>query len=254
MKAYNSPTAYLIKGERMKDHQMGILHGSTSLRSLKAVAHKYDVTINEFVVAVFFYSVYEECLHEKTSRQPISAGVPVDLRPYFDSDTTKNFFVVISAHFKPEKESYTFEEIVEITRTSLREQITKENLEKVFSFNVGTEKLLILRTIPLVFKNIGIKAFYKSAARKNSTTITNVGSLQVKEEYEPYITDYYCFLSRSYGQDIKACISSFRDKLTISFSSVLKDTSIQRCFFRKFAEEGLDITIESNGVYYGKMY
>lgn len=251
LKAYNSPIAYLIKGERFRAHKMGIIHASMNLKKFKEVAHKYDASINEYIVAVFFYSVYKEYMHKMPSKQPVSVGVPVDLRPFFDSDTTKNFFVVISAYFKPEKEDYHFEEIVEIAKKSLRSQITKKQLEEKFSFAVGNEKIMILRTIPLVFKSMGIRAFYKSAARKNSSTITNVGSLKVKPEYEPYITDYFCFLSRSYGQDIKACTSSYKDRLNITFSSVLKDTSIQRCFYRHLAEEGLEISMETNGVYYG---
>ncbi len=252
LKGYANETAYLIKGPLMKGTKMGVLRGMMDINEFKKVAKHYGCTINELVVATFFYSVYHEYMHALPSRHPITAGVPVDLRPYFNSETTKNFFVMISAKFKPtEDREYSYEEIIEATKESLRSQLNKDHLEEIFSFAVGNEKIMILRTIPLVFKNMGIRAAYKAAARKNSTTITNVGSLKVKEDYRQYIDDYYCFLSRSYGQDIKACISSFQDRLSVCFSSKLTDVAIQRGFFRKLAEEGLEITIESNGVYYG---
>ncbi len=252
LKGYNSETAYLIKGPLMNGSKMGILRGMMDITTFKKVAKKYGCTINELVVATFFYSVYHAYMNALPSRHPITAGVPVDLRPYFNSDTTKNFFVMVSASFKPtENREYSYEEIIESTKQSLRSQINKDHLEEIFSFAVGNEKMMILRTIPLFIKNMGIRAAYKSAARKNSTTITNVGSLKLKEDYQKYVEDYYCFLSRSYGQEIKGCISSFNDRLSICFSSKLTDVAIQRCFFRKLAEEGIEITIESNGVYYG---
>ena len=36
----------------------------------------------------------------------------------------------------------------------------------------------------------------------------------------------------------------------LNFSSTLRDVSIQRRFFRKLVEDGIEVTIESNGVYY----
>ena len=39
---------------------------------------------------------------------------------------------MISAEFVPQKEDYSFEEILEITRESLRSQITREHLEQIF--------------------------------------------------------------------------------------------------------------------------
>ena len=49
---------------------------------------------------------------------------------------------------------------------------------------------------------------------------------------------------------MKSAICSYEDTLVFNFSSRLKDVSIQKAFFRKLAEEGIHVTIESNGVYY----
>ena len=38
--------------------------------------------------------------------------------------------------------------------------------------------------------------------------------------------------------------------LTFTFSSVLMDTAIQRAFFGKLVEDGVTVSIESNGVMY----
>ncbi len=67
------------------------MHGRMPVSQLKKVAHGYHASLNEYFVAVFVWSVYKELLHGMPGKKPIRIAVPVNLRPYFDSDTTKNF-------------------------------------------------------------------------------------------------------------------------------------------------------------------
>ncbi len=133
---------------------------------------------------------------------------------------------------------------------SLRSQITKEHLENLFSYNVSNEKNIVARAVPLFFKNLAIRYVYTKAALANTTTVTNIGNISVAEHYEPYIQMFGAFLAMSKGQPLKGTICSYGDRLMFTFSSVLADTSVQKGFFRQLAEDGLDVTIESNGVYY----
>ena len=59
---------------------------------------------------------------------------------------------MVSAEFHPTKEIYTFEEVLKSVSESLRSQISRENLEKLFSYNVSNEKLLAARIVPLFLK------------------------------------------------------------------------------------------------------
>lgn len=248
-KGYKTQKAYLIKGERLRTWEFGVIHGMVQVDSLKEVAHRYEVSINEYLVAAFIWSTYTECLSGMPSSKPVRVAVPVNLRPFFHSVTTKNFFVMVSAEFFPEKENYTFEEVLKITRESLRSQITKEHLEELFSYNVSNEKNMVARAVPLFLKNIAMRYVYTSAALANTTTVTNIGNISVRQEYDPYIDMFGAFLAVSKGQYIKGTICSYKDRLMFTFSSILVDTSVQRGFFRRLAEDGLDVTIESNGVY-----
>jgi len=57
------------------------------------------------------------------------------------------------------------------------------------------------------------------------------------------------FIALSKGQSIKGTINSYQDTLVFTFSSFFSDTTIQKGFFRKMAEDGLEVAIETNGVY-----
>lgn len=249
-RGYKSQKAYLIKGERLEPGEFGVMHGYMQIPRLKEVCRSYEVSINEYLVAVYIWSVYTECLHKMPSTKPIRVAVPVNLRPFFDSITTKNFFAMVSAEFCPVKEDYTFEEVLLLICESLREQINKEHLEELFSYNVSNEKLLIARAAPLIIKNLAMRQIYTTSALANTATITNIGNVTISEDYAPFVEMFHAFLAMSKGQHIKGTICSYQDTLVFSFSYDLKDVSVQRGFFRKLAEDGVDVEIESNGVNY----
>lgn len=249
-KGYQTKKAYLIKGEKLQPGEFGVIHGYMQIPQLKEVCHKYGASINEYLVSVFVWSVYQECMHSMPSSKPIRVAVPVNLRPFFNSVTTKNFFVMVSAEFLPVNENYTFEEVLNSIRESLRTQITKENLEKLFSYNVSNEKVFIARLAPLFIKNIAMKLVYSKSALANTTTITNIGNITVDEVYKPYIDMFHAFLAMSKGQHLKGTICSYGSNLVFSFSYDLADTCVQKGFFRKLATDGIDVEIESNGVNY----
>ena len=90
---FNKEKAYLIKEDKLPAGEFGVMHGRMPVSQLKKVAHGYHASLNEYFVAVFVWSVYKELLHGMPGKKPIRIAVPVNLRPYFDSDTTKNFLL-----------------------------------------------------------------------------------------------------------------------------------------------------------------
>lgn len=249
-KGYQKGNAYTIKLNKLDKGEFGVMHGLINIPELKVVTKKYGVSINEYLVAVFAWATYVQCLRKMPSKRPIRIAVPVNLRSYFPSNTTRNFFVMVSAEFHPTKEEYTFDEVLVIIQESLRKQINKENLEEIFSISVANQKNKFLRIVPLFIKNWVMGFVYNQSALANTTTITNVGFVQMEEPYEQHVKMIRSFLPMSKGQSIKGTINSYKDTLVFTFTSIFSDTSIQREFFRKLAEDGVSVQIETNGVYY----
>ena len=249
-KVYKSERALCLKGEKLPKEEMGVIHGYFSVDQLKAAGKKYGATINQYLVGVFIYAIYKEYLKGQPSKVPINCCVPVNLRPYYDSHTMKNFFAMVSAVFKPEKDMYTLEEVIGIVVKELKEQITPENLNNIMSYNVSNEKNWILRAVPLVIKNAVMKRVYGVSAKATSATMTNIGNIELREPYQKYVEHFYTTLSMSKGQNMKGGICSYNGVLTVTFSSILQDVSIQKRFFQTIAKDGVLTAIESNGAYY----
>ena len=248
---YKSKRAYLFGGEKLHRGELGVMHGYIKSPELKEVCKKHGVSINEYLVSAYIWSIYTECLNGMPSQKPIRVAVPVNLRPYFNSITTKNFFVMVSAEFHPTKPSYSFEDTLAIVRDSLREQLTPEHLERIFSYNVSNQQNMLLRLVPLPLKSIAINHVYTRSALANTSTITNLGIIDVLEPYRGYIEQFHAVIALSKGQYLKGTVCSYGDTLVFSFSYDLKDVSVQRGFFRRLAQDGLHTELETNGVSYG---
>ncbi len=249
--AYQTKRAYLLKGERLRGGIFGVLHGYVSLSALKELCRQYGVSINEYLVGVYVWSIYQEHLRGREAAHPIRIAVPVNLRPYFQSITTKNFFVMISAEFFPSQEVYSFPQVLDCVCQSLRSQLRPEHLEEIFSYNVSNQKNYFLRLVPLPLKAIAMHQVYRRSALANTGTLTNIGRLEVAPPYRDYIEQYHAIVSLCEGQRLRCAVCSYGDTLTVSFSYDLADPCVQRCFFRRLAQDGLQVEVESNGVNYG---
>ena len=185
------------------------------------------------------------------SKYPIRVAVPVNLRPHFGSITTKNFFVMVSAEFLPDREDYTFQEVLGCVKEGLRSQMDRAHLERVFSYNVSYQRNLLMRMMPMSVKKLMMRAVYTRSALANTSTISNIGIVEVSEIYRPYIEQFHAFMTVSMGQHIRCTVCSYEDTLVFSFSYDLVDMSVQRGFFRRLTADGIQVEIESNGVNYG---
>ena len=60
---------------------------------------------------------------------------------------------------------------------------------------------------------------------------------------------FYGYIPFSKGQNVKGTIMSYKDTLAYTFTSAYTDTSIMRNIFRVIAKDGIDVKVETNGVF-----
>ncbi len=246
---FNRQKAAHLKFDKLPKGEFGMMHVLMSVKELKAASARYGASINEYLAAVFAWAIYEKGIRRSGADRPIRIAVPVNLRPYFKSNTTKNFFVMVSAEMPDNEENYTFEQVIEQIKESLRSQIDKDKLENLFSYSVSNQMSLFLRLVPLMIKNIVIKFVYEKSAMANTATMTNIGNIKVDEPYAPYITHFYGAIAMSKGQSLKGTICSYKDTLNFTFSTIYVDTSVQYSFINRLNEDDIRVSLETNGVF-----
>lgn len=252
-KTYSTKKAYQLKGELLYLDTVSVIHGYVDLPELKKVCKGRGVSITKYLVAVLIWCIYEEYINKQENTNPISINLPINLRSFFESTTTMNFFAVTAIEFLSDGNEHTFEEVLSIVSNQMDENITKEKLQKTISYNVSNEKKLLIRFIPLAFKYIALQFIYGRISKSNTTTLSNLGGITVLPKFQNDIENFHFLIGVSKKQKMKCGVCSYKDKLVVNFTTVLADTYLQRAFFRTLTKEGISVTIESNGVLNEKM-
>ena len=247
-KPYNTKKAYQLKGELLYLDTVSVIHGYVDLNNLKKKCKEKGVSVTKYLMALLIWCIYEEYLNKQKYEEPISINLPINLRSFFESTTTMNFFAITAIEFLSDGKDYAFEDILSMVNKQMDENITKEKLEEIISYNVSNEKKPLVRFAPLVIKYIALQLVYRRVSRRNTMTLSNLGPIKILPEFEKYIEGFHFIIGVSKKQKMKCGVCSYKDKVVVTFSSVLKDTYLQRAFFRALTKEGIDVIIESNGV------
>ncbi|MEG2310738.1 MAG: hypothetical protein RSB76_01975 [Clostridia bacterium] len=245
--------AYTIKDKKLPLFFISAISAHIDTDELLALCHAKEVTITEYVTAVLIYSIYSEYQSHTKSKKPIKIFIPVNLRNYFDSTTTMNFFSNISVNVDCFKENYSFDEILKIVKNEFKSNLTKENLSKKIANNVSTEKNIFIRLAPLFIKTLGVKIAYMTVKHDHTSTISNIGKIDIEDEFKNDIDYFSLVLSPSVEEPIKCSICTCGKNLVFTFSSILESTYVERAFIRKLANDNISINVESNGLYNEEM-
>ncbi|MFA6377725.1 MAG: hypothetical protein WCW63_03775 [Acholeplasmataceae bacterium] len=237
--------AYHITGESFSRHWVFLLKikfDTTSFISM--IKEKYQVTLTQYITALFAYSIYSESLDFVGKKNPIKALIPVNLRPYFDSVTLRNFSLYIKASYDANKPKWTFEEMLEVTKTQFKEQLDKDILHGRISALVGFEKNFLIRILPLALKTIAFKIGYNILGESISTvSFSNLGIVDLPDSLKSKVLDAD-FVNAGYG--IAMTGISLHGKTNILLATPLKDLSIMSFFVQHLVNEGIDVTLDTN--------
>lgn len=239
--------AYQWKTEKsLGDYNL--TQGVISIDSVKTVTKKkYNCTITEYLTAVYAYSFLQHYLKDAgriNHSRPVKISVPVNLRPYFGSQTVRNFASFVNVEVYPQK-TKTIKDIIPVVREQMNSLMTKERLHKMVSQNVHEEKMLITRIAPNFLKTPVMKICYNMFGdKKYTSTLTNIGLLKLPEPLENLVDRFDCVLGGGVGLNALGCaVIGFKNKLTVSISSVTKDTSVQDCFFSTIIKDGITVSL-----------
>lgn len=241
-------SAYQIRGTRELDGILNLTNGCIDSQSLYAKAKTYGASVSQYLSAVLAFSCYniEKQLNHNKKKLPVKIQVPVNLRGMLPSNTLRNFssFVFISIDTK---EEYTFEQVLESTKQQLKENINKEYFIKGINANVEVEKNFFIRIAPLFLKSIILNlSFYLFGEKLFTSPISNMGVIKTPTEFNEYIDRYEFALGAPKYNTTACAVATFNKKTIITFSRTVKDTTLEREFFRFLANDGLNITLYSN--------
>lgn len=239
---------YRVRGTKEPFYTLNVIDGILSVKEVMEVAKKYNATITEYLNAVLLYALLKKQDSEWHLRlHPVKIAMPVNLRRFFPSKTLRNFITMVYPSIDPRLGDYTFEEIVTQVHNYMRYYINEKFLRGDITTNANTQRNPFIRVVPLFLKDFVVRQFYTRVQDKNSSAgLTNMGALKVPEDMKPYIERFDIYMGQPFSSRTNCAIISFEDTLTVNFASSIKESDVERFFFRKLVEDGIHVTIESN--------
>ena len=234
--------AYILRGPKRTDWQLKVFEGIMPADKLLALAKSHGCTLTELAVALLIWSIRQE-MNVRDKKRPVVVSVPINLRKYFPSRSVRNFFSVINIGYDLSPDAHTLEQLIGEVRRVMADELTMEYLQDRLDRLADLEHKLYTRLVPLFIKDIALKAAYMRSEHEYTSTISNLGRVEMPPALCPFIERFSVFNST---KDIQACICSFGNTLSVSFTSRLIGTDIQQRFFSALAKQGIPVTLVTN--------
>ena len=241
--------AYILRGNKIGLGAVSAIHEIIELDKLKEECKKNDATITQYLSAVLIYAIYKQNYLKTNRKKPIKVCIPVNLKKYFASKTMSNFFSYITLEAEMRKDKLdTFDKILEFVKKDFKEKLTEEEILKTMSANVKIGNNPFIKIVPLAIKKALVRLSYIEIRKYTTITFSNIGRIGIIGKYQDFIDYFLMLIAPEPVEKIKCSGCTFENKMVFTFTSILKDNSIEKEFYQFLQSKGIKVKIESNGV------
>lgn len=242
--------AYYLGGHREPPEIIHITTGIIPVEEVLSRAKAKGVTLTEYLTAVLILSIDSIQRREgkrQNRRKPIKVCVPVNLRAFFPSATLRNFSLFVNPGIESRLGRFSFDEVLRAVHHHMGSEATEKNLRARFAANVQSERSKLVRITPLFLKNVIMRiVFARFGDRKTSSTLTNLGRVDLPEEMSRYITRMDLILGPLSRNPVVCAALTYNGALHCTFTRNITDSAVEREFFCNLVKLGIPVKVESN--------
>ncbi len=242
-------TAWHVTGTPEPDGFINLTCLQMDANQVHEKARSYGVSVTAFLCAAMLQALVRLQTRQVARRwlRPVKVLLPVDLRRIFPSKTLRNFALYTIPEIDPRLGEYSFDEICRVVHHHMALDITPKRMRSKIATNVNTEKLLILKIIPLFLKNIAMKAVFDAVGECKSTlSLSNLGIVRIPEVMRSYVTRFDFVIGPQARYPNNCAAITYNGRLYFNMVRKIKESDLELEFFRVLQGQGLQITVESN--------
>lgn len=234
---------YQIKGKKTPDNRPRIVELNLPLGAVLSLAKKQQVSLTVYLIALFFESI-RKAEPQFQLTDTLAVSVPVNLRQFFQSYSARNFFSTVRLEYTYGEDG-NFDDLCRSLNEQLQEHLKQEKLKERLSKLIKAEYHPIGRVVPRPLKDLILKGINRQNNRKLTVAMSNLGSVAFSQPVNQHIQHFFFQTSAVRPQ---FCMISFKDTLTISFTSPFVETAIQKEFVRLLTAESVPVVVGVNQV------
>jgi len=206
--------------------------------------------LTEYIVSVMVVvidGIQRQREKDQGKLKPVKISIPINLRQFYPTNTMRNFASYVNLGVEPRYGKYSFDEVLSVIHHYMKIEVTEKMLNAKFSTNVRSENRKVLRVTPLILKNAAMKYTYKLVGeRKTSLGFSNLGVVRLPEQMSVYITRMDFIQGKPSQSKISCAGLTYNGNLIINFTRSMKESVVEREFFRYLIKLGIPVRIESN--------
>jgi len=143
---------------------------------------------------------------------------------------------------------YSFDEIIKIVYHKMQLETDEKLISRIISRNVGPEKNLLIRGIPVWLKSLILNfKYYSEGANQYSGVLTNLGKIDLPESIRGRV-DYFSITPPPPNKKLKInCgVIGYGDKLVLSFGNITRSKEFEQRYLHFLARQGINVRITKN--------
>ena len=244
------PNAWHLQGTPEPGGFLNLTCFTLSTQAVLEKAHEYGVSLTVFLGAAMMMALQNLQAEKQPNirrRKHIKVLLPVNLRNIFPSRTLRNFALYVTPEIDPRLGHFDFKEICNAIRHKMGLEINQKQMSAKIATNVNSERLLVVKLMPLFIKNMVMKAVFDSVGEiKSCLSLSNLGNIQLPEAMEPYVQRFDFILGPQASKPHNCGVLSYRGKLYINFIRNIREPELEDHFFRVLRDMGLSAEVQSN--------
>lgn len=243
--------AWRLRGTPEQDGFLNLTCFTLSSRAVLEKAHAYGVTVTAFLCAVMMEALQQlqkELVPNVRRRKPIKVLIPVNLRSLFSSRSLRNFALYTTPQIDPCLGEYEFGEICRLVQHWMGLDITPRQMATKIATNVNSERMWVVKLMPLFIKNFVMKAVFHSVGEKKfCLNLSNLGAVQLPEPMRPYVERLDFVLGTQATGPYNCGAVSYGDKLCVNFIRNIREPELEAAFYQVLRQLELVAELSSNG-------
>nr|MDD6335476.1 hypothetical protein [bacterium] len=248
--------AYRVRGTPNRGGFVTVTCGDIPVDRLRDKAREKGVSITQYLTAVLILAIDDiqrQENHPARKLKPVKICVPINLRRFFKSRTTRNFASYVNPGIEPRMGEYTLDEVLSCVYHHMGLEITEKKLSAKFTANVRSEKNALLRVTPLFIKKPIMKmAFHIAGDRKTSSTLSNLGQVHLPPEMAEHVGQMDFILGPLSINPVACAALSYNGRLHINITRTIAEPKVERAFFTRLFKLGIPVKVESNAKVQGE--
>ena len=173
---------------------------------------------------------------------------PFPLLPaIFPSQTLRNFILYTVPGYDPRLGEYEFSEICRTVQLQMKLGITEKNMAAMIATNVGSERMLAVRIVPLFVKNFIMKSIFNAVGeRKSCFSFSNLGAVDLPPEFTAHVTRLDFVLGAQASAPYNTSLITYGGKMYLNVIRNMEEAVLEPALYGVLRELGIRAVIESN--------